>query len=189
MESIRKNDVMDDVALIAECLKGSSLAQKKLFEKFAPKMMFVCLRYCKETEDAEDVLQEGFIKIFHHLPNYKNNGSFEGWMRRIFVNTALDLLRKDKDLKLNTSLDDVSYLVTNNERASDNLHEEDLLKMIKQMPSGYQVVFNMFAIEGYSHKEIAEMLSISEETSKSQYFRARNFLRKLLEKVESETER
>ena len=92
------------------------------------------------------------------------------------MNTALDLLRKDKDLKLNTSLDDVSYLVTNNERASDNLHEEDLLKMIKQMPSGYQVVFNMFAIEGYSHKEIAEMLEISEGTSKWHLSEARKSL-------------
>jgi len=186
MQSISKNSVMDDVTLITECLKGSSLAQKKLFEKFAPKMMFVCLRYCKETEEAEDALQEGFIKIFHYLPNYKNDGSFEGWMRKIFVNTALDLLRKNKKLILNSSLDDVSYLITNNEQASDSLQEEDLLKMIQQMPSGYQVVFNMFAIEGYSHKEIAELLSISEETSKSQYFRARNYLRKQIEKIETE---
>ena len=177
---------MDFDALIIECLNGSSLAQKKLFEKFAPKMMYLCLRYAKDKESAEDMLQEGFIKVFNNLINYKNNGSFEGWMRKIFVNTALDVLRKEKEFKLNTSLDDLDYMVSSSELASDTIEAEDLYKMIKELPNGYQVVFNLFAIEGYSHKEIADLLMISEETSKSQYFRARSFLRKKLEKIEIE---
>jgi RNA polymerase sigma factor (sigma-70 family) len=175
---------MDESTLIEQCLKGSSLAQKKLFEKFAPKMLFVCQRYCKNTEEAEDVLQEGFVKIFQSLPKYTNQGTLEGWMRRIFVNTALDILRKEKNFKLNSSLSDVDFMISNNEKTSDNIEAEDLLKLISNMPKGYQIVFNMFAVEGYSHKEIAELLSITEETSKSQYFRARTYLRKQLEKNE-----
>jgi len=175
--------VMDDKTLLNECLKGSSLAQKKLFEKYASKMMFVCLRYCKEAEDAEDVLQEAFIKVFSSLNKYQYEGSFEGWMRKIMVNCCLDFLRKQKQFKGQSSLDLVDYKIPSTELASDNLHAEDLLKMIQEMPKGYQVVFNLFAIEGYSHKEIAELIGVSEETSKSQYFRARAFLKNNLEKL------
>jgi RNA polymerase sigma factor (sigma-70 family) len=186
MESIINKDAMDDFNLIEQILKGSSFAQKKLFDKFAPKLMFVCLRYCKEREDAEDVLQEGFIKIFSNLYKYKHDGSFDGWMRRIMVNCCLDFLRKEKLNMNNFSFEEVDYFITNNESASDFLNVEDIMKMINSLPNGYRVVFNLFAIEGYSHKEIAELLTISEETSKSQYFRAKNLLKKQLEKIEHE---
>lgn len=177
---------MDDKKLVNECLKGSSIAQKKLFEKYAPKMMYVCLRYMKETEPAEDALQEAFIKVFNSLPKYQYDGSFEGWIRRIAVNCCLDALRKNKQHLTDMRMDDVDYKLVSPELASDDLEAEDLLKLIHGLPKGYQAVFNLFAIEGYSHKEIADLLSISEETSKSQYFRARAFLKKFLEKREIE---
>lgn len=175
---------MDEVSLVNECVKGNPIAQKKLFEKFAPKMLFVCKRYCKEQEDAEDVLQESFIKIFSSINKYKQEGSFEGWMRRIVVNSCLDFLRKQKQMGDVSSLEDVSYKIEDESFANKTLEVEDLMNMIETMPKGYQLVFNLFAIEGYSHKEIAELLAISEETSKSQYFRARAFLKNLIEKTE-----
>ena len=175
---------MDELTLINECIKGNPAAQKKLFEKFAPKMMFVCLRYCKDTNDAEDVLQEGFIKVFGYLSKYKHEGSFEGWMRRVFVNTSLDFLRKEKQLSSTSSYEDVDYKIHDDYSTSGALEAEDLMKIIMKLPKGYQVVFNLFAIEGYTHKEIAELLGISEDTSKSQYFRARASLKNYLEKEE-----
>ena len=176
---------MDEVALVNECNKGNPIAQKKLFEKFAPKMLFVCMRYCKEQEDAEDVLQDGFIKVFASLQKYKFEGSFEGWMRRIFVNCALDFLRKQKQLEMIDSINDLEFkLEGNSVSTSESLEVEDLMKIIQKLPKGYQLVFNLFAIEGYTHKEISELLHISEDTSKSQYFRARAFLRTYIEKLE-----
>lgn len=176
--------VMDDRTLLNDCLNGSSIAQKKLFEKYAPKMMYVCLRYCREREDAEDALQEAFIKVFNSLSKYQYEGSFEGWIRKIVVNCCLDLIRRNKHHEDQTNLDSVDFKITSAGLASDDLQAEDLMKVIQSMPRGYQLVFNMFAIEGYTHKEIAEMLAISEETSKSQYFRARAFLKNYLEKTE-----
>lgn len=180
---------MDDATLIIECVKGNARAQRMLFDKFAPKMLGVCMRYTKNTEQAEDVLQDGFIKVFGKLKDFKNEGSLEGWIRRIMVNTSLDQIRKNnKDLGI-SNFDDVSYKIDNNAFVLEGLMAEDLMKMIQSMPEGYKVVFNMFAIEGYSHNEIAETLGISENTSKSQYSRARAFLRKRLETVESERRR
>lgn len=175
---------MDEFSLVNESIKGSAIAQKKLFEKFAPKMLFVCLRYCKDRQDAEDVLQDGFIKMFTSLDKYKFDGSFEGWLRRIMVNTCLDFLRKQKQMGDFTSMDDVAFKLEDASSAQNELEVEDLMKLIQKLPKGYQVVFNLFAIEGYSHKEIADLLGISEDTSKSQYFRAKAFLRNALEKTE-----
>lgn len=181
---IGTRELLDQVTLVNECINGNPIAQKKLFEKFAPKMMFVCLRYCKEKEDAEDVLQEGFIKVFSSLKKYKHEGSFEGWIRRIFVNTCLDLLRKQRQLNSTSSFEDVDYKIHDHYAFSDSLEVEDLMKIIMKLPKGYQVVFNLFAIEGYTHKEIGELLGVSEDTSKSQYFRAKASLKKYLEKIE-----
>jgi RNA polymerase sigma-70 factor (ECF subfamily) len=175
---------MDEATLINECKRGNAIAQKKLFDKFAPKMMYVCLRYCKNQNDAEDVLQESFIKIFSSIDKYKNEGSFEGWMRRIFVNSCLDFLRKEKQLSGTSSLEDVEFKIHDDYSTSQNLEAEDLMKIIEKLPKGYQVVFSLFAIEGYSHKEIGELLNISEDTSKSQYFRARASLKAYLERIE-----
>ncbi len=177
---------MDDETLVNECVRGNPKAQRLLFDRFSGKMMTVCLRYTKDLHEAEDVLQEGFVKIFNKLPDFKMEGSLEGWIRRIFVNTALDALRKAKKFQGDASLDDVDFRMTNSELASDEIHAEDLMKIIQALPEGYKVVFNLFAIEGYSHKEIADLLDISENTSKSQYSRARAYLKTKLERLHIE---
>lgn len=175
---------MDELALVEFCIKGDQRAQQKLFEMFAPKMMGVCLRYTKDVERAEDVMQEGFIKVFTKLDKYSGQGSLEGWVRRIMVNTALDQLRKESKFKANISMDVVDYKVEFDGQILSSLMEQDLLKLIREMPDGYRTVFNMFAIEGYSHKEIAKKLEVSENTSKSQYSRAKAFLRIKIEELE-----
>ncbi len=174
---------MDEALLVSECVKGNARAQRELFDKFARKMMTVCLRYSKNTEQAEDVLQDGFVKVFFKLKDYKGEGSLEGWIRRIMVNTALDQIRKDLKFSNNSSFDDVGYKLNYNDFTFENLVAEDLMKMVQSMPNGYRMIFNLFAIEGYSHAEIAETLGISENTSKSQYSRARAYLKERLEKM------
>lgn len=151
---------------------------------YAPKMMGVCLRYMKDQAQAEDVLQDGFVKVFTKLEKYTGNGSLEGWVRRIMVNTALDELRKTNKFKSNVSMDDVDYKVESDTDVLSSLLEEDLLKLIQEMPDGYKTVFNMFAIEGFSHKEIGKKLGVSENTSKSQYSRAKAYLRTKVEELE-----
>lgn len=177
---------MDDNTLVIECVKGNAKAQRMLFDKFASKMMAVCMRYANDTMEAEDVLQEGFVKVFGKLSDFKMEGSLEGWIRRIMVNTSLDALRKNKRFQNDSKLEDVDFKTSSSELASDQLLAEDLLKMIQALPEGYKIVFNLFAIEGYSHKEIADLLGVSENTSKSQYSRARAYLRHELEKLEIE---
>jgi RNA polymerase sigma factor (sigma-70 family) len=173
---------MDDATLIIECVNGNPRAQRLLFDKFARKMFSVCLRYAKNDEQAEDVLQDGFVKVFGKLKDFKSEGSLEGWIRRIMVNTALDQIRKNNKQLGDTNIDDVGYKIENNDFIVENMMADDLMKMVQAMPDGYKVVFNMFAIEGYSHSEIADTLGISENTSKSQYSRARAYLRERLEK-------
>lgn len=177
---------MDDATLIKECVKGNAKAQRFLFDKFAPKMLTVCIRYAKNKSDAEDVLQDAFIKVFNKISEFKNEGSLEGWIRRIMVNTSLDQIRKNSKFSNDTDLEAVSYKLENNDFTFENLVSEDLLKLINSMPNGYRVVFNMFAIEGYSHQEIASTLGVTENTSKSQYLRARSFLKNELEKINFE---
>jgi RNA polymerase sigma-70 factor (ECF subfamily) len=177
---------MDDNTLVIECVKCNPKAQRLLFDKFAPKMLTICLRYAKDTADAEDVLQEGFVKVFSKLSDFKMEGSLEGWIRRIMVNTSLDAIRKNKKHLTDAKLEDVEYKILSSESTSDQLQADDLLKLINALPGGYKVVFNLFAIEGYSHKEIADLLGVSENTSKSQYSRARAHLRIQLEKLEIE---
>ncbi len=172
---------MDEHKLIDECLAGKSIFQQKLFEMFAPKMLGVCLRYMKSTQEAEDMLQDGFVKVFGKLSDFERTGSLEGWIRRIMVNTCLDQIRKNAKFANSADLKDVEFKLENQNFMLENLAAQDLMTMINEMPQGYKVVFNMFAIEGYSHKEIGDLLGISENTSKSQYSRARAFLREKLE--------
>ncbi len=174
---------MEDSALVRKCLKGDARAQRVLFDKFAPKMLGVCMRYAKNTEQAEDVLQDGFVKVFTKLSNYSGNGSLEGWIRRIIVNTALDEIRRNVKFKDNVNVDDVDYKLELDSHIVEGLAAEDLMKIVNDLPDGYRIVFNMFAIEGYSHKEIAMQLNISENTSKSQYSRARAYLKNKLEEL------
>ncbi len=177
---------MDEKTLITGCVKGDAKAQKALFDKYASKMMVVCMRYFPNKMEAEDILQDGFVKIYQKIDHYKHDGSFEGWLRRIFANTALDEIRRRKTNIEEQDVSEFSYKITNNETTDGDLQADDLLKMVQALPDGYRIVFNMFAIEGYSHKEIAEKLGISENTSKSQFFRAKAFLRTQLEKIEFE---
>lgn len=172
---------MDDSALVKKCMKGDARAQRMLFDKFAPKMLGVCMRYAKNTEQAEDVLQDGFVKVFTKLSNYSGNGSLEGWIRRIIVNTALDEIRRNVKFQNNVNVDDVDYKLELDSHIVEGLAADDLMAIVNAMPDGYRVVFNMFAIEGFSHKEIAVQLNISENTSKSQYSRARAYLKTKLE--------
>lgn len=175
---------MDDLTLVNECAKGNSKAQRALFDKFAPKMMAVCQRYLRNTQEAEDVLQDGFVKVFQKIVDFKMEGSLEGWIRRIVVNTALDSIRKNKKLLDDVQVEEVQYKVSFTDHQFDGMDLAQLMKLIDGMPDGYRVVFNMFAIEGYSHKEIADTLGVTENTSKSQYSRARAFLRTQLELLE-----
>lgn len=180
---------MDEAKLINECIKGNPKAQKQLYETFSGKMMGVCLRYSNSLEEAEDALQDGFIKVFQNLQNFQQTGSFEGWIRRIIVNCCLDIIRKNKKSKDDVALDKVDFMLSNESTAVGKLSEEQLIKLIQSMPYGYKIVFNMYAIEGYSHKEIAEHLEITESTSKSQFLRARKHLQNLLDKLETSIER
>ena len=172
--------IMTDEQLIKECVAGNAIAQRKFYDLFARKMMGVCLRYVGNADEAQDVLQDGFIKVFKKLPEFEHKGSLEGWVRRIMVNTALDQYRKNKKHQNDVDVDTVGFMLEKKDFIVESINAEDLLKIIHTIPEGYRVVFNMFAIEGYSHKEIAEKLGVTESTSKSQYSRAKKLLRKLL---------
>lgn len=171
---------MTEEQIVKECISGNALAQKKFYDLFAKKMMGVCLRYTNNYEEAQDVLQDGFIKVFGKLPDFVNKGSLEGWVRRIMVNTALDQYRKNKKFQKDVEIDSVSFKLEKSEFILETINAEDLLKIVRTIPEGYRVVFNLFAIEGYSHKEIADKLGVTESTSKSQYSRAKKMLRRLL---------
>ncbi len=179
--TLEKKD-MSNEALIEACNNGDARAQKILFEKFGPKLYAVCMRYSSSPEAAQDMLQDGFVKIFEKLVSYKGEGSFEGWMRRVIVNTCLDEIRRNKKHLNNVDIDDVSYSLTHNDSVLDTLAADDLLKILNSLPIGYKTVFNLYVIEGYSHKEIAEELEITVSTSKSQFSRAKAILREIIEK-------
>ncbi|HEY0030348.1 MAG TPA: RNA polymerase sigma factor [Bacteroidia bacterium] len=171
---------MTDEQIVKGCIEKNAIAQKHLYEKHVRKMMGVCLRYCDNHEEAEDVVQNGFISVFENIESYKGTGSLEGWIRKIMVNTALTNIRKNKKLKQNVELDSVEFMLPSTTYTNDSFAAKDLLKIIQTLPVGFKTVFNLYAIEGYSHREIGEMLGISEGTSKSQYSRAKSHLQKIL---------
>lgn len=174
---------MTEEEIIADCVKGKERAQKALFDLYSRKLMGICLRYASDHDEAQDMLQDGFIKIFQKLGSFNSDGSFEGWLRRTMVNTCLDHLRRTKNLRLNVNIDSVGYLEPVRETATSKLATEELLKLVQALPTGYKTVFNMFAIEGYSHREIGEALGISENTSKSQFRKAKLHLQQALEEL------
>jgi RNA polymerase sigma-70 factor (ECF subfamily) len=177
---------MNETNIIKGCLKNDRASQKILYEQFYSKMLGVCLRFSQNSDDAKDILHEGFLKVFDNLKNFKANGSFEGWIRRIMVNTAIDHLRKNKQ----------NYLIVStvyaNEKAANvidtiddddlalQIEKEELLRAVQELSPAYRTVFNLYVIEEYSHKEIADMLDISEGTSKSNLSKAKFNLRKNL---------
>lgn len=166
--------------LLAKCLKGKRSAQQELYNRFADKMLAVCLRYVGEFE-AEDVLVSAFMKIFDKIGQFSGEGSLEGWIRRIMVNESLMHLRKNKNIQYAEDIETAEREMSG-ELADAQLEVDDLMQMVQELPDGYRMVFNLYAIEGYSHKEIAQQLNISEGTSKSQLSKARNMLRQKLEK-------
>ena len=180
------NDVAEtfDLKLIASCIKGDRAAQKALYDRLAPRMFPVCMRYVGEKELAEDILQEGFITLFTRLDSYKGEGSFEGWARRIFVTTALMSLRKKDALKMSDDLEAARNLKTDTASQVQNIGYKELMNLIMTLPPGFRTVFNLYAIEGYSHKEISEMLGITETTSRTQLSRARIWLQEKIKKRE-----
>lgn len=162
--------------ILQACRRGDRKAQKQLYDRLAPKMMAVCLRYMGTRDDAEDILQEGFITLFSRLDSYSGEGSFEGWARKIFVNTALMNLRKKDALKMSEDLETAWNVSSDGVSQIQSAGYHELLKLIAGLPTGYRTVFNLFVVEGYSHKEIAQALGITEATSRSQLQRARVML-------------
>ncbi len=168
--------------ILKACLKGDRLAHKDLFNMYAGKMMTVCLRYAKNHQEAEDILQDGFIKVFTYLHEFENNGSFEGWVRRIVVNTAIKHTKKKSFSHEDTGLEHVREDVVNPD-ALAALSEAELLKLISELPDRYKIIFNLYAIEGYTHREISELLHIEETTSRSQLLKARRLLQSKVQEL------
>ena len=173
---------MSDEELVEGCIRNDKASQDYLYKKFSSKMFGLCIRYTNTREEAEDVLQEGFIKVFDKIDRFKHEGSFEGWIRRIMINTALKSREKRIAKYENTGLDHVKEPKFDSSVLSE-LNRKELMGIVNALPEGYRVVFNLFAVEGYPHKDIAKMLGISEGTSRSQYSRARQNLIKIIEKI------
>ena len=174
-----------DLKLIESCIKGDRASQKVLYDRLAPRMFPVCIRYVGDRTLAEDILQDGFITLFTHLDSYKGEGSFEGWARKIFVTTALMSLRKKDALKMSDELDAVRGMKAEVTTQIQSIGSKELMGLITTLPPGFRTVFNMYAIEGYSHKEIGEMLGISETTSRTQLSRARIWLQNKIKEREN----
>ncbi|HLG38141.1 MAG TPA: sigma-70 family RNA polymerase sigma factor [Chitinophagaceae bacterium] len=167
---------MDHQKLVKDCLKGKLQAQRELYELFAKEMLGVCYRYTRSIKDAEDVLQEGFVKVFHNLGQYRNEGELGGWVRRIMVNTALNFLKRNRKYQQEMFFTEEYLHPVTDDNPVVRIQAKEIADLIRQLPHGYQVIFNLHAIEGYSHVEIGELLGISDGTSRSQYSRARNLL-------------
>lgn len=176
---------MIEAELILGLNKGEAKAQKMVYDKYAGVMLGICLRYLRNYMDAEEVMLTGFVKVFQHIGQFENKGSFEGWIKRIMVNEALGVLRKKEPLHVTIEKDILQ--VATGANAEQDLATADLLQLLHNLPAGYRAVFNLYAIEGYSHKEIGELLDISEGTSKSQLSKARAMLQRRLQQQESVT--
>jgi RNA polymerase sigma factor (sigma-70 family) len=171
---------MTEEAILQGCLRNESTAQKELYNRYSPKMLAVCYRFGHNREDAEDMLQEGFIKVFSQIHTFRNQGAFEGWVRRIIVHTCINNLKKNK--KFNESVDIIhaTTLQVREESVPSIVQAKQVVECIRLLPLGYRTVLNLYAIEGYSHKEISIMLEIEESTSRSQYTRAKQMLEDIL---------
>ncbi len=175
--------MFDEKKLIEGCIKQNRKAQKMLYDLYASKFLGVCIRYAHNKPEAEDILQESFIKIFNRIEQYNFIGSFEGWMRRVIVNTAITNYRKNLKHYYSNSLDAINEYEDSNGNDITEFTLEEMLHVIQSLSPGYRLIFNLFAIEGYSHKEIAEMMNIDIATSKSQYSRARKIIQHRLAKL------
>ncbi len=174
------NHIVSDNDLVRGCIAGDRKIQQLLYSMYAARMFVVCKRYSDNSEDAQDILQDGFVKVFSNIQKFRGEGSLEGWMRRIFVNTGIEYFRKKGKISYvadiyETNIEDTDWNVF------DNMATQDILNIIHELSPGYKQVFNMYVIEGYSHKEISDILGISEGTSKSQLARAKVILKKIVE--------
>ncbi len=181
---------IDEKQLLELCKKGDRAAQERLFRIYSPVMLGICMRYAKNKQEAEDVMQEGFIKVFTNISGFRGEGSFEGWIKRIMVNTSLNHYYKAKKTASNMSFDDIreTQIVSENEEEVPELRfsQAEMLEAIQKLPEGYRQVFNMYVFEKFKHREIAELLDISVNTSKSQLSKARTHLKNTLLRMEQD---
>ena len=173
---------MSEEMLLRGCQENDATAQYELYSKYSPRMLSVCYRYAKTREDAEDMLQEGFIKVFTQIKQFESRGSIEGWILRIMVHTCINHLKKNKRFNENVDLMHAGNLTLREDNIPSALQAKQVVECIRTLPIGYRTVLNLYAIEGYSHKEIGSLLDIEESTSRSQYTRAKNMLEELLVK-------
>lgn len=171
---------MTEEAILQGCLKNNATAQKALYEKYSAKMLVVCYRYGHNREDAEDMLQEGFIKVFSQIHSFENRGSLEGWIRKIVVHTCINILKKNKRFNESVDIIHASSIQNQEESIPSIIQAKEVVECIRMLPMGYKTVLNLYAIEGYSHREIASMLDVEESTSRSQYTRAKAMLEVIL---------
>jgi RNA polymerase sigma-70 factor (ECF subfamily) len=173
---------MTDHALVRDCLSGNKNAQKKLYLTYSRQMMSVCRRYFDTVEEAEDALQESFIKVFEKLDQWQGSGPLGGWIRMIVINTSLNHIRSSKQRKATVDIETAGDVDANIVSPLSSMGAEEIHQLISQMPQGYRTVFNLFAVEGFGHKEIGELLGITESTSKTQFHKARVWIQRELEK-------
>ncbi|MBI2283490.1 MAG: sigma-70 family RNA polymerase sigma factor [Bacteroidetes bacterium] len=171
---------MTEQAIITGCLHNDPAAQRELYNRYSPKMLSVCYRFGQNREDAEDMLQEGFIKVFTQIHTFQNKGAFEGWIRRIIVHTCINFLKKHKKFNESVDLAYANSLQVKEETIPSIMQARQIVECIRLLPIGYRTVLNLYALEGYSHKEIGEMLDIEESTSRSQYTRSKAMLEMIL---------
>ena len=177
------NPLETEAQLIHACLQNDRNAQRKLYQTFAGRMLVVCSRYAQRTAEAEDILQEAFIKIFQNLDTFRAESTLGAWIKRIVVNTAINQIRLQQHFQNMSDVRDYDNELIDNQSGIEGIHFQELIAMVQKLPKGCQAVFNLFAVEGYKHTEIAEMLNITEGTSKSQYARARGILQSQLIKI------
>jgi len=173
---------MTEEAILQGCLQNNATSQRELYTRYSPKMLAVCYRFAHNREDAEDMLQEGFIKVFSQIHTFRNQGAFEGWIRRIVVHTCINHLKKNKRFNESVDIIHANSIQVREESVPSIVQAKQIVECIRLLPMGYRTVLNLYAIEGYTHKEIAEMLDIEESTSRSQYTRAKQMLEDILVK-------
>ena len=171
---------MTEQAIIAGCLENDAAAQRELYNQYSPKILGICYRFSPSREDAEDMLQEAFIKVFTHIHTFQNKGSFEGWIRRIIVHTCINFLKRNRKFNDNIELAEAEIVQVKEETIPSLMQAKQVVECIRLLPVGYRTVLILYALEGYSHREIGEMLEIGESTSRSQYTRSKALLENIL---------
>jgi RNA polymerase sigma factor (sigma-70 family) len=171
---------MSEEALVQGCVRNDATAQQELYERYSPRMLGLCYRYARNREDAEDMLQEGFIKVFAQIGQFRHSGALEGWIRRIMVHTCINILKKNRKFSDSLDIAHAMGLPVDEETIPSILQAKQVVECIRMLPLGYRTVLNLYAIEGFSHKEIGKMLEIGESTSRSQYTRAKAMLADIL---------